>query len=182
VSDDHRHASSSGPRAGVTVRAAAAGDIPAIAETLRQGFATYATFMPAGWEPPADVTDHGVIGSLLALPRACAFVAEAGGEPAGHVVLVPASESRLRSADPALAHVVLVFVRELFWGTGVARALHAQMLDAARDEGFTSGVLFVIAAQHRARGFYEREGWWAAGPAAYEPALATDVVEYRRTF
>jgi hypothetical protein len=39
--------------------------------------------------------------------------------------------------------------------------------------------LFTPVAHHRARRFYEREGWRARGEDFYEPSLRLVIIEYR---
>ena len=114
------------------------------------------------------------------MPRAVAIVAQSGEEPAGHVLLIPASESRDAADDPQLAHVMHVFVRRPYWGTGVASELLRLLLEGARAEGFSRARLFTPAEQLRARRFYEREGWELARGPWLDEDLEFGVVEYRR--
>ena len=74
--------------------------------------------------------------------------------------------------DPALAHVSNLFVRRDRWGGGLARELHRTAIDQACERGFREFRLFVAAGQTRARRFYEREGWRAAGDAFDDPSRA----------
>ena len=82
--------------------------------------------------------------------------------------------------DPGLAHLWQIFVREPFWGTGVATALHTAMLEEARQRGYARLRLFTPAAQARARRFYEREGWALAAPPFFDESFGMEIVEYRR--
>jgi GNAT superfamily N-acetyltransferase len=160
-------------------RPANASDAPAMCETAALGFAGYAAFAPRGWRPPREPSDVEKLTERMSLARAVAWVAEHDGAPAGHVLLIPASESRDPVADPRLAHVMHVFVREPYWGTGVASELLRLLLDGARSEDFSSARLFTPADQMRARRFYEREGWTLSGDWADE-TLGLGVVEYRK--
>ena len=47
---------------------------------------------------------------------------------------------------------------------------------------FGSAVLWVLEQNHRARRFYEREGWWPDGARASEDvaSLSLPTVRYRR--
>jgi GNAT superfamily N-acetyltransferase len=72
-----------------------------------------------------------------------------------------------------------VFVRERYWGTGVAGELLRLLLESARGEGFTGARLFTPAGQARARRFYEREGWTLSRDWQDE-TLGLPVVEYRK--
>ena len=160
-------------------RRATTRDAPAMCETAVLGFAGYAAFAPAGWRPPREPGDVAKLTGRMALERAVAWLAEHDGRPAGHVLLIPASESREPVDDPRAAHVMHVFVREPYWGTGVARELLRRLLDGARSEGFERARLFTPAGQARARRFYEREGWELA--RGWEDiALGLPVVEYRK--
>ena len=49
------------------------------------------------------------------------------------------------------------------WGTGVATALMEHTELRLRTEGFDAAVLWVLADNPRARGFYERHGWQPSG-------------------
>jgi GNAT superfamily N-acetyltransferase len=160
-------------------RRAALIDAPVMCETAEQGFAGYAAFAPPGWRPPREPGDPDKLIEGMSLERAVAWLAEHDGAPAGHVLLIPASESREPVDDPRLAHVMHVFVREPFWGTGVASELLRLLLDGARSKGFASARLFTPAGQERARGFYEREGW-TLSRGWQDATLGLPVVEYRK--
>jgi RimJ/RimL family protein N-acetyltransferase len=45
------------------------------------------------------------------------------------------------------------------WGTGLATAAHAELLEHLKAGGTTTAWLKVFEDNHRARRFYEREGW-----------------------
>ena len=86
-----------------------------------------------------------------------------GGRRAGRARRCSSRRRRSREPvdDPQLGHLLMLFVRQAHWGTPVARTLHAAMLEAAAERGFTELRLFTPAGQRRARRFYEREGWSA---------------------
>src|SRR5262249_10905774 len=142
-------------------------------------FAGYAAFAPPDWRPPREPSDAAKLASRMSLARAVALLAEDDGRPAGHVLLIPASRSREPVADPRGAHVMHVFVRERYWGTGVASELLRRMLAEARRQGYASARLFTPAGQGRARRFYEREGW-SLTREWQDAALGLPVVEYRK--
>ena len=154
---------------------------PTEVETLlaitREGFETYREFAPEGWEPPVLTADE-----VVAIDDVATWIVaedEDGGEVVGHVLLIPASRARSPVDDPALGHLMQLFVRRSHWGTGVASALHAAMLEAAPERGFAE-IRLITPAQHaRARRFYEREGWRAT-TVHEQSALGFSVVEYRR--
>jgi GNAT superfamily N-acetyltransferase len=64
------------------------------------------------------------------------------------------------------------FVMPERWGTGVADALHEAVLQALRERGDPICRLWVMEENHRARRFYERQGWRLDGqrrPASFPP-------------
>ena len=74
----------------------------------------------------------------------------------------------------------MLFVREPWWGSGLAARLHAIAIAEAAAQGYRAMRLYTPAGQLRARAFYEREGWSTDGAVRFEPMLALDLVEYRR--
>jgi GNAT superfamily N-acetyltransferase len=146
------------------------------------GFHGFNAWAPEGWEPPDELTPDNVerLRRELADPRAFALMAMYEGDPVGHVLWMPARESREPGAAlvPGLVHLRHLFVLEPWWGTGIARELHARAVAAMRETGWELARLFTPAANARARRFYDREGW-VAGPPFFEPGLDLDLVEYR---
>ncbi len=155
------------------LRLAEPADLPALFDITREGFATYTEFAPPGWEMPG----FGELGDRVVDEEAWWLLAE-DPEPVGHALLIPAARSREPVDDPRLGHVLQLFVRRSHWGTGVASALHAAMVEEAPRRGFTELRLFTPEAQRRARRFYEREGWRLVARVEDTP-LGFPVVEYR---
>src|SRR5919108_4138794 len=165
----------------VEFRPATFDDVPVLAETVHQGFETYRAFAPRGWEPPDLAFGRSRIAELLRLPDAWCRLAEDDGAPAGHVALLAARDrTDARAPIPGLAHLWMLFVREPWWGTGLAGRLHALVVAEAAARGYREMRLQTPARQARARAFYEREGWSTDGVEAFEPMLGLDLVEYRR--
>ena len=81
---------------------------------------------------------------------------------------------------PHMAHLIHLFVRERWWGVGIAPALLADVMAAARASGATHMRLYTPALQARARRFYAREGFVEDGPPVPHQALGLDVVLLRR--
>jgi GNAT superfamily N-acetyltransferase len=154
-------------------RRATLDDVPVLAETVRQGFGTYAAFSPAGWEPPASEIEAIGISERLSRADAWCLIAHDAAEVAGHVAF-------LAGPEPGLAHLWMLFIREPWWGSGLAVRLHAMVIAEAAARGYGAMRLFTPAGQARARAFYEREGWSTDGIPRFEPMLALDLVEYRR--
>jgi GNAT superfamily N-acetyltransferase len=163
-----------------TLRLATPSDAEELARSVGEGFAGYRVFAPTGWEPPAEVSDPKPIADRLRDPEAWAVLAERGGEVAGHASFVPGRTSRWGSVDEGLAHLWQLFVREPYWGSGLATALHGEAVAEAVRRGFTSIRLYTPAGQARARRFYEREGWSVHGEPFLSQDLGLELVEYRR--
>jgi GNAT superfamily N-acetyltransferase len=155
------------------IRHATLADAPELAATVIEGFESYREWAPRGWDPPAPALHVGGIRDRLADPDCLCLLAEAGGAQAGHVAYAAARE------EAGVAHIWMLFVRRAWWGTGVAADLLARSVAAATTEGYTGMRLHTPAEHARARAFYEREGWNAAGPPFYEPMLGLELVTYR---
>jgi GNAT superfamily N-acetyltransferase len=165
----------------IEIRPATLNDVPVLAETMRLGFDGYRAFAPRGWEPPPPERERARIAERLPLPDAWCRIAEAGGEPAGHVAILAARE---RTGDRlpirGLAHLWMLFVREPWWGSGLATRLHRLAVDEAAARGFSAMQLYTPARHARARAFYEREGWSTDGVETLEPMIGLDLVRYER--
>ncbi len=154
-------------------------DTVELARTLELGFEGYRRFQPEGWEPPAPELER--IRARLANPAVWCLRARAAGEPAGHVSLMPAAiHLSDPDPDPGLAHLWQLFVREPWWGSGLAPMLLADAVAEARRRGYERFRLACAAGQSRARRFYEREGWSAVGSARLVQDVGLELIEYRR--
>jgi GNAT superfamily N-acetyltransferase len=160
-------------------RRATLDDVPVLVETSRQGFEGYAAFSPPGWAPPDPETEAAGIWDRLSRPDAWCVIAHDGAEVAGHVGFLAARDEE-REPIPGLAHLWALFVREPWWGSGLAARLHAMAIAEATAQGYEAMRLYTPARQARARRFYEREGWATDGAERHEPMFALDLVEYRR--
>jgi GNAT superfamily N-acetyltransferase len=161
------------------LRAAGAADAERLARLVVDGVQDYRSFAPSGWTPPslADEVEH--LHELLPDPHVWCLLAERDGELVGEVTVLPAARAARPVDDPALAHLRSLFVRSDFWGTGLASALNAAAVAAARERGFAQLRLFTPAGQRRARRFYEREGWKPVGDEFHDPGPGLVLVEYR---
>ena len=162
------------------VREAGPQDAERLARGFVDGLEMYRSFAPAGWEPPPFEEEVAHLRDLLADPGTLCLLADEDGRLAGQVMVLPASRAGNPVGEPGLAHMRNLFVAEEHWGTGLARDLHDAALDASRERGYTAMRLFVASGQERARRFYEREGWSAAGPPWFDPAPGLEIYEYRR--
>ena len=165
----------------VSFRTARISDADAIARVVTDAFEGYRSFAPAGWEPPGAVQEiaEGTPSKLLDPGFWCA-VAEVGGEVVGHAACSPAADALVPADDSGLAQLRALFVDREWWGHGVAGELHRMAMSEMASRGFSRVRLFTPADQARARRFYEREGWSAAGEPAESP-LGLELVEYRRS-
>jgi GNAT superfamily N-acetyltransferase len=160
------------------IRPALPDDAPAVMAVVQAGFETYRAFAGRDWDPPDDLRDEEIERSRteLADPRTFALLAEAGGVVVAHVRTVAAVSPSPDGSVPDV-HFRHLFVREAYWGTGLAKTLH----DAAIARLRGTARLYTPAAQARARRFYEREGWTLHHGPHLVPALPFELVEYRRT-
>jgi GNAT superfamily N-acetyltransferase len=163
-----------------SLRPAAPRDAEQVTMVLAEGFESSRSFGPPGWEPPDPMAELGRLRNFLAKEEVWCLVAEDGGEIAGHVAIMPTRMHSLPSGDGAMAQLWQLFVREPWWGTGLATALHAEAVREAGARGFTSMRLFTPAAHARARRFYEREGWAPAGEPVDVLDFGMPLLEYRR--
>jgi GNAT superfamily N-acetyltransferase len=163
------------------IRPATLTDVAVLSETVREGFDGYRAFLPAGWEPPAEEFEEARITERLALDDTWCQIALAGPDVAGHVAFLAARDSTEgRPVVPGLAHLWMLFIREPWWGSGLAPHLLGLAVAEAAARGYAVMRLFTPAGQARARAFYEREGFASDGVPRWEPMLAFDLVEYRR--
>jgi GNAT superfamily N-acetyltransferase len=163
-----------------SLRPAVPRDAERIATVLTEGFESYRSFAPRGWVPPDPQAELGRLRAFLGNEGVWCIVAEDGGEIAGHVAIMPSRIHPHPSDDDAMAHFWQLFVRERWWGAGLATCLHAEAVHEAGARGFTSMRLFTPAAHARARRFYEREGWTPAGAPFDDLDFGMPLVEYRR--
>ena len=164
----------------IVLRPALLADTPAMAAGMTDALADYPSFAPPGWTVPPEAAEEAALQLLLTDPSAWICVAEVGGRIAGQVTLVPA-ERTLRPVDePGLIHLRNLFVDKAHWGGGVATALHAAAVDAARERGYSAMRLFVATGQARARRFYAREGWEQTSEPFFDPRPGLELVEMRR--
>jgi GNAT superfamily N-acetyltransferase len=165
----------------VRLREACGRDAPTLVAIVLEGFETYRSFAPDGWQPPnIAVADQR---ARLQDAGTWSMLAEVDGrDVAGHVAFMPARRHFLPSPDPSVAHLWQLFVRSAFWGTGLASRLLSAAAAEAVSRGYTSMRLFVPVGQARARRFYEREEFLPAGaPFEDERMAGLPLVEYLRS-
>jgi GNAT superfamily N-acetyltransferase len=157
------------------LHAATLADAPAMADTVAEAFEGYRVWAPRGWRPPPPALQLRGIRDRLREADCVCVVATVDGAAVGQVAF-----SRARD-EPGVAHVWMLFVRQRWWGTGVAGALLARSVEDARQRGYVAMRLHTPAEHARARRFYERERWTADGRLFLEPMLGLTLVTYRRS-
>jgi ribosomal protein S18 acetylase RimI-like enzyme len=164
-----------------SLRPATPADAERLAASVSDGFESYRSFAPAGWEPPSADRELALLDEALTRDDVWCLVAEADGELAGHVAIRAAATAPISSPEPGLAHFWQLFVAPAWHGSGLAVELHREAVPEAGRRGFTAMRLYAAGGQARARRFYEREGWVAAGPPFDLETFGMPVVEYRLT-
>jgi GNAT superfamily N-acetyltransferase len=156
-------------------------DAEELTATAVAGLETYRSFAPSEWNPPHEATAVSATRSKLGNPDTWGLLARtADGEPVGHVAFASAMTSMWPGAVDGLGHLWQLFVREPYWGTGVATKLLERAVAEAAGQGYTAMRLFTPEGQGRARRFYEREGWVVVGPPVSDTGFGIPLVEYRR--
>jgi GNAT superfamily N-acetyltransferase len=126
-----------------------------------------------------SVEDRGSMWrTLLGGGEVAVVVAERENELVG---FASAGPSRDDDAEPGTGEVAAIYLAEDVAGSGLGAALFARIQDELRARGFSRGTLWVLESNARARRFYEREGWHAAGAPELAPGLGLELVEYRRS-
>ena len=162
-----------------SLRLATTSDAERLCRAVTEGLELYKSFAPEGWRVPAREREIERLEMLLRDPDVWCLLAEEDAQLVGQVTVLPAGRSARPVHDAALAHLANLFVRRDFWGTGLAGALHAAAVEAARRRGYSRMRLFVAAGHRRARRFYEREGWTPVGAEFHDPGPGLVLVEYR---
>jgi GNAT superfamily N-acetyltransferase len=144
-----------------------------------EGVEGYREFAPPDWPGFTIEDETASFRELVRLPDFWALMAERDGELLGQITIQSSETTRIPVGDAELGHLRNLFVRQDHWGTGLARELHSSAVAEARERGYRELRLFAAAGQTRARRFYEREGWAAAGPPAFDPGPGLEMVEYR---
>ena len=137
--------------------------------------AAYAEFVPPD---PARLSRRSVVWrDVFGMPERSPFVAEAEGEVIDVLDVGPAR------AEIGVGQVYVLYVHPMWWGTEAGQRL----LECAHEElarKYEEAVLTVLAANPRARRFYERNGW-QFDRIKTEPhfgGIPTEVALYRKRF
>ncbi|WIM95385.1 GNAT family N-acetyltransferase [Actinoplanes oblitus] len=153
---------------GTVIRAQTADDIDAVAAVhVRSTRAGYAGIMPAGHLAALDPAVFAARRrSVLAESDRHTLVAERDGRIVGFVSFGPDREVA------TLGELYAIYVAPDAWGTEAGRLLFEAARDALRDRHYPEMRLWVLAANERARRFYERAGMTTDGVAVTHRAAA----------
>jgi GNAT superfamily N-acetyltransferase len=139
---------------------------------MTEGFESYRSFAPPGWDPAGSGASTDRIRASLVDPAVWFLIAEAEVAIVGHIAV--------RFDEPASsAHVHALFVTPALWGSGLANRLHDAAVAQMRLRHVRRGRLWAAAGAARARRFYEREGWQPHGEPRFEPAFGIDLIDYQ---
>jgi ribosomal protein S18 acetylase RimI-like enzyme len=108
------------------------------------------------------------------LSPSATFVLEAANGPEGIAAGVP------DSTDPAVVHLMAMWVHPALRGSGAASALVQAVLEWAEARGANSIRLDVIDGNDRARRLYERHGFAVTGHIAMRPRDGAREVQMER--
>jgi len=160
-----------------TVRPATRADLGILADNLVHGFSSYRRWAPVTWSAPNRLEMLTALLQRFERDGSWCLVAFEGSEPVGHATARPErdADERLRASVARLTHL---FVRETYWGSGIANTLHAGIVGGMVQRGFASARLWTPEGQARARAFYERRGWKPTGAHDSVNELGLELVEY----
>jgi RimJ/RimL family protein N-acetyltransferase len=105
-------------------------------------------------------------------------VAEIDGRLVGFAHVGPAHDG---DVDPPTGQLGTLYLLPEIWGTGVGRAVHDAGLRHLADGGFERAVLWMLSTNHRARAFYERQGWTRDGRIRVQQFGGAVVIDHRFT-
>ena len=161
----------------VTVRPATVDDAADIVGINVRGWQrAYAGIVPddvlAAMDPTGRVNGYR---RRMAEPGFEHRVAVDRGRVVGYVVLGPyRAGPHDRHQDPTVGEILAIYVEPTRWGTGAGRALMSAALRRLAARGFALVRLWVLAANHQARRFYEQAGFAPDGTTAAYPVTRPD--------
>jgi ribosomal protein S18 acetylase RimI-like enzyme len=168
----------------VHLRRAAEGDATAIAEVHVETWrSAYRDILPAAYLDRLDRNRREEFWrrEIETLPRERRpWIAEAGSRVVGFVSAGPSRDS---DADLDTGEVYAIYVRPECWDRGIGRHLFDHAVRDLRAWSYRNATLWVLAANTRARDFYEKSGWVLDAGERTERIWDTDLVEvrYRRS-
>lgn len=143
------------------LRPATESDFPEVTRIWVVGIASYASFMPEGWEPP-DESEHAERRRARMLdPDHWVSVAEDDdGVILGYVAAGPAMKEWSEGERiPGTAYVWMLFIDATQQRRGVGRALQESAFDEMRKRGYHRALVRIAVGAEQARAFYAATGW-----------------------
>ena len=158
-----------------TIRLAEPKDAYAIADIqVRAWQATYAGHLDATWlaSLTAEAWGKNWQPRLIDPQRRGPIVAESGGSVMGFASFGPVDEAM--PMPPEFAELYTLYIEPALYSQGIGGALLREAERIMADMGYTRALLWCYEFNHRARSFYERNGWhcertlrtYEAGPHA----------------
>ncbi|MFF5081738.1 GNAT family N-acetyltransferase [Actinoplanes sp. NPDC000266] len=165
------------------VRAATPDDAEALAEVnVRAWRAGYRGLVPQDYLDRMTPADRRPVWErMVREPAMAIFVAE--GAAGGVVGYIRVSAGRDADTDPRLVgEVQALYVRPDSWKLGAGRALMDRGVRRLAGDGYREYILWVLAANERARRFYEAAGWRPDGSMKTDGSRGFPLTEarYRR--
>jgi len=171
-----------GARTQVTVRAARAADVDALADTAiaawEEGFRG---IVPERVDPRAAWRPERIAERLAGTPADGSEIlaAEFEGDVRGLVLYGP---SRDRHAARSEGEIVALYVHPENWRSGIGRALVAAALDALANAGHSQAIVWTLAESPRNLAFYESLGFARDGGTQRRPSFGSPLeVRFRLT-
>jgi GNAT superfamily N-acetyltransferase len=180
------------PKAGETevmlLRRAVVGDELAVAEVhVGSWQAAYRGLLPESYLARLDLVERA---------KRYTFAADGSDSPLTTVAVADATICGFTTVGPArdadaegVGELYAIYVDPSWWGRGVGRALIGEARRLLVQRGHTEAVLWVLAGNSRAEGFYRGDGWRLDGSARREKigagwhpdgAVVVDELRYRR--
>lgn len=167
----------------ISVRQAVAGDAPAIADVHVAGWRwAYRGLIPDAVLDALTVARRAAMWrGILSAPGTASrvWLAERDGRVVGFAATAPASEAGLA---PDTGKLTAIYLARDAAGAGAGRALLEHATGDLRQRGYRRAVLWVFAANLRARRFYEIAGWRFDGTSKLEVHGGAELTELRYAF
>ena len=162
----------------MTIRPATADDIPQISRMMAASWkAGYRGILPDAYLE--TLSDDRWVGLIDALPEVEVLVLLDGFEVIGAASLSPAREA----AFAGWGELVSLYILPRYFDRGTGVPLLEAVETALLVRGFREAYLWVLADNHRARHFYERQGWHLQGDRLTEEigGISFTCLRYVRT-
>jgi GNAT superfamily N-acetyltransferase len=166
---------------GLQSRRANPDDAGLIASILKEGFSTYRSWAPPGWESPSfGVGEVAELSGVLARDDVWCLLAVLDAAPVGHVALAPFTREEPTPPPTDTTYLWQLFVRPAWQGRGVATWLMGAAGEEAHRRGFDRLLLWTPRGAAQARRFYQREGWSPTGRVHESSGFGLPTIEYGR--